>query len=278
MYSPGYGITSAGLNAATGSYGSTYFGEEAGNSGYSNTIIGSYAGDKNNASGCVFIGSSAGRSNTNGGSNVFIGVSTGFSNTTSSNNTFLGSYSGNKNTTGHSNTFFGYRSGFSNISGFGNVFIGINAGYNELSSNKLYIDNSNTTTPLIYGDFNTNKVGINTNQLPNSVGGANTSAYGLYVKGGILTEEVRVRNGWADYVFADDYVLTPIYEVESFISKNKHLPNVPSAKQVEEDGLSLGEISKIQQEKIEELTLYIIDQQKQLDELKKQVQELLKTK
>ena len=148
-----------------------------------------------------------------------------------------------------------------------NVFIGSNSGANELGSNKLYIDNIATATPLIYGDFSSNKVGINTNHLPNNVGGANTSAYGLYVRGGILTEEVRVRTGWADYVFDKNYELLSIHEVERFIAKNGHLPNVPSATQVENQGIELGDITRIQQEKIEELTLYIIKIQKQVDAL-----------
>lgn len=120
------------------------------------------------------------------------------------------------------------------------------------------------------------KVSIGTLNMPTTVGGANISSYNLFVKGGILSDEVRVRTGWADYVFDDTYVLTPLYEVEAFINENNHLPNVPSATTVEEEGLSIGEITKIQQEKIEELTLYIIAQQKQLDELKKQVELLQK--
>ncbi len=111
------------------------------------------------------------------------------------------------------------------------------------------------------------KVGIGTENTPSIVGSADISAYKLYVKGGILTEEVRVRTGWADYVFADDYDLKPLSEVENFISENKHLPNVPSSQQVEEEGISLGEICKIQQEKIEELTLYIIEQNKRIEAL-----------
>ncbi|VXB91761.1 conserved exported hypothetical protein [Flavobacterium sp. 9AF] len=111
------------------------------------------------------------------------------------------------------------------------------------------------------------RVAIGTENTPATIGAANLNAYKLYVKGGILTEEVRVRTGWADYVFADDYHLKPLAEVENFININKHLPNVPSAKQVEEEGVSLGEITKIQQEKIEELTLYIIEQNKRIEAL-----------
>ena len=109
------------------------------------------------------------------------------------------------------------------------------------------------------------KVGVGTTEFPEYLGTLDIRAYKLFVRGGILTDEVRVRTNWADYVFASDYTLKPLAEVENFIAKNKHLPNVPSAKQIEEEGLSLGEIAKIQQEKIEELTLYIIELNKKLE-------------
>ncbi len=132
----------------------------------------------------------------------------------------------------------------------------------------LYVGPSN-------GVGTTGKVGIGTLQTPNTLGAINLSDYSLYVKGGILSEEVRVRTGWADYVFNSDYKLKSLEEVETFIEKNKHLPNVPSASRVEEDGLNLGDISRIQQEKIEELTLYIIQQNKRLKLLEEKIETLL---
>ncbi|EOG6896206.1 hypothetical protein ACLH3T_001557 [Flavobacterium psychrophilum] len=102
--------------------------------------------------------------------------------------------------------------------------------------------------------------------------------YKLSVKGRIRAEEVKVYNTWADYVFNKDYKLTPLAEVEKFIKENKHLPNVPSAKEVTEKGLELGEMAKIQQEKIEELTLYLIQQNKEIQELKTQVKVLMNKK
>jgi hypothetical protein len=150
------------------------------------------------------------------------------------------------------------------------VFLGYYAGGQELGSNKLYIANSNTTTPLIYGDFTASKLTFNgktsigTANFPDSVGSADISNYKLYVKGGILTEQLRVRTGWADYVFHDHYQLRSLEEVEHFIRNNKHLPNVPSASEIEEQGLNVGDISRIQQEKIEELTLHLIEQNKLL--------------
>lgn len=116
-------------------------------------------------------------------------------------------------------------------------------------------------------------LGIGTSSF---VDGANT--YRLSVKGKIRAEEIKVYNTWADYVFANNYLLKPLSEVEKFIKENGHLPNVPSATEVKENGLELGEMSKIQQEKIEELTLYLIDQNKQIETLKLQVQLLLEKK
>src|SRR5690606_30422515 len=160
-------------------------------------------------------------------------------------------------------------------------------------------DNSNTAIPLIWGDFALDqlkfngKVGIGNSfgNFPTTAGTVNVSAYSLFVNGGILTEEVRVilKAQWADYVFEEDYNLPKLEEVETFIKENKHLPNVPSAKEVTENGIELGEIATIQQEKIEELTLYIIEQNKlnkeqseqlkqqqsEIDELKDQVKLLL---
>ena len=96
--------------------------------------------------------------------------------------------------------------------------------------------------------------------------------YKLFVTGGILTDEIRVvlssGNTWADYVFKDDYILKPLAEVETYIKEKGHLPNVPSEKEVKEDGINLGEMVKIQQEKIEELTLYIIEMNKEIQKLK----------
>jgi hypothetical protein len=80
---------------------------------------------------------------------------------------------------------------------------------------------------------------------------------------------VALSANWADYVFNEDYQLLPLEELQNFISKNKHLPGIPTAKEVKEEGIELGEMNKKLLEKVEELTLYILDLQKQVDELKK---------
>ncbi len=87
----------------------------------------------------------------------------------------------------------------------------------------------------------------------------------LAVNGNILAKKVRVSQNWADYVFDPAYLLKPLAEVDNFIQANKHLPGMPSAKEIEAKGLDLGEITKQQQVKIEELTLYAIRQDKNKD-------------
>lgn len=97
-------------------------------------------------------------------------------------------------------------------------------------------------------------------------------SYGLYVKTGILTEKVKVAilnsANWADYVFAEDYHLRPLSEVESFVKKEKHLPGVPSAQQMADNGLDVATMDAKLLEKIEELTLYVLQLSKEIEALK----------
>ena len=79
--------------------------------------------------------------------------------------------------------------------------------------------------------------------------------------------EIRVETGWCDYVFANDYKLRPLKEVSAFIEANNHLPNIPPAAEVESEGLAVGNMTMRMMEKIEELTLYLIQQDKQLQAL-----------
>lgn len=79
---------------------------------------------------------------------------------------------------------------------------------------------------------------------------------------------VRLAEDFPDYVFEDDYVLMTLDELKEFIDKNGHLPNMPSSTEVAEKGADLGEISRVLVEKVEELTLHILELQNQIDELK----------
>lgn len=482
----------------SGSY-SSYFGYYAGSSNHSyyNTFIGSYSGqehysgDKNTFIGSysgrgyslgsqnIFVGYKAGYgydymgyADGNGNNNIYIGNESGYNNMSGSNNLIMGYQAGygisSPNAAGSGNVFLGYRSGYRNSNGNNNVFIGYQAGYNETGSNKLYIDNSNTTTPLIWGDFSNDFVNINgefgvggetvidqngayfysngysntskfgasldgfgidaqnsgdidllvlenktytsnlelgylgtailstnsTNQdliiNPNGSGntvvvgktetdnlqinnlnpststkvlvadasgnvyynnvvtdtertnwntafgwgnhadagyltsfteadpefnasdaksitaidianwnnafsiwqkdpingtyyngnvaigtsftGFPTGNYNLFVEGGIISNEVRVLTKalWYDFVFAPDYQLRPLSEVEQFIKQNRHLPDIPTAEEVAKEGIDVGEMNAKLLLKIEELTLYTIELEKQVKTLQQQ--------
>ncbi len=109
------------------------------------------------------------------------------------------------------------------------------------------------------------------------------AGYKLRVYGKVIAEEVRVqlKAAWPDYVFSKNYKLRSLNEVEAYISANNHLPNLPAAAEVEKSGIALGEMQTKMMEKIEELTLYIIDQEKRLkiieDENIKVKEQLAKT-
>ena len=142
-----------------------FLGSEAGNSTVSsfpkyNVSIG-FAAGKNATTGdrSVFVGASAGKDVTTGRWNTFVGTNAGISATTGIGNVIIGSEAGTTVTSGHYNTFLGFQTG-SSASGSGNVFLGRDAGFSETGSNLLYIENSNSSTPLIWGDFSANRVGI----------------------------------------------------------------------------------------------------------------------
>lgn len=116
------------------------------------------------------------------------------------------------------------------------------------------------------------KVHIKTNLSPGTSGTvlvAENSARKLLVldnSGLLRAREIKVDvQAWPDYVFEEDYVLMPLAEVEQFIEQNGHLPNVPSAEEMELEGMNVLETNKLLLEKIEELTLYMIKQQKTIE-------------
>ncbi|WP_130733477.1 hypothetical protein [Flavobacterium sp. J27] len=103
------------------------------------------------------------------------------------------------------------------------------------------------------------------------------SGYKLAVGGKIIAEELKVQlqsAPWPDYVFANDYSLPTLQEVELHIQENGHLANMPSACEVQENGIEVGEMNRLLLEKVEQLTLYTINQQKQLDNQTKEIETL----
>ena len=96
----------------------------------------------------------------------------------------------------------------------------------------------------------------------------NGDLYKLTVNGKVRAHAVKVYTTWADYVFGDNYILPPLSEVENYIKQNGHLKDIPSAEEVEKNGIELGEMNKLLLQKIEELTLYTIELKKEIEVLK----------
>jgi len=212
----------------------TFYGLDAGKNtlGNYNSFFGRSAG-KTNVTGVfnTFIGYASGFSNT-GNYNTFIGDESGRDHTSGSYNTFLGMDAGEGQTIGNYNTFIGYGAGLYNASGGGNVFVGYKAGANETGSNKLYIDNFETSNPLIYGEFDNDIVTINgkfaigtktpsypmelkttgrnaTFIMQRSDGGAlnfvnATSAYGQFGTGNNYPVRILVNQAWKMQLNADN--------------------------------------------------------------------------
>lgn len=272
FFGPSAGIASTG-NANVGIGANSL---KANTTGYSNMGVGAYSLEKN----------------IDGFFNTAVGSNAIGNNTSGDNNLGLGAASLRLLATGNNNTAIGVYSGF-NALGSGNMFLGYQAGYNETGSNMLYLANSNTANPLMKGNFDTDWLRIN---VGSATGTANTAAtasyvaignfdpatpmaiptgYRLVVEQGILTEKIKVAlksttvgGDWSDYVFEDSYKLLPLEKVEKFIKDNKHLPNVPSAEEMLSNGNDLIKTDAKLLEKIEELTLYMIELNKEIKALK----------
>lgn len=131
-----------------------------------------------------------------------------------------------------------------------------------------YFDDERWRTHMVL-DHETGALAIGTNPRPNG--------YKLMVDGKVLCEELKVQlsQNWPDYVFSSDYELMPLSEVEQHIDAKGHLPGVPSAATVEEEGgVAVGEMQRKLLEKVEELTLYLIDLEKKNKELTQRLETL----
>ncbi len=160
------------------------------------------------------------------------------------------------------------------------------------SSNSAFAGKSGINGPVLYG-FNggalgyTGAAGANPNGIAllwdatgavhvgkTSPQAATYSSAKLTVDGTFVAKEIYVvsqsSGNWADYVFKKDYKLMPLTEVEKYINQNQHLPNVPSATEVETKGQNLGELQVKQMEKIEEMYLYMIEVNKKVQKLEEE--------
>lgn len=159
-----------------------------------------------------------------------------------------------------------------NISILGNEFV---TGNLNVFGNTGVIGDLYTSGVFYAGTSNVTSLNVTGYTKMGAVTIPSGGGYMLYVGQGILTEKLKVANStdamnWSDFVFNKEYKLRSLYDVESYINTNKHLPEIPSAKEVAADGIDVASIDAKLLQKIEELTLYVIQQQKEIDELKKE--------
>lgn len=283
-YSALNSVTEGAFNTAIGFSALRY-----NTTGSSNTAIGSGAlqisttGNYNTANGWgtllfnttghdnTAIGALALRGNTTGIYNTANGADALRNNSLGSFNVAIGALALRVNISGNNNVALGDSAGYKSL-GNGNIFMGKRAGYFETGSNKFYLGNDSNKT-IIYGDLATGQLLLGSMQ---PTGYTFKGTRTLNVFGGIIADSVRVApsSDWADYVFADNYQLKSLCELETFIKINKHLPNIPSAKEVAVNGIELGDMNAKLLAKVEELTLYLLQQQKEIDELKKLIKKL----
>ncbi|RKS97461.1 hypothetical protein [Chryseobacterium defluvii] len=238
-------------------------------SGTYNTAVGMNAlenfksGDGNTSvgTGSMALGNLIGNNNVGLGLNVLRYLNSG------NNNVAIGADSYRALATGSNNVSLGFSNARYITSGNNNIFIGSNiTPYNTTSpNNELNIGN------WIVGNNGTIGIGTFTNQLPADGVASDGNKYKLFVKDGIKTEKVKVdvssANGWADYVFEKDYKLLPLNDLEKYIAQNGHLPEVPTTEEAMRNGIELKEMNILLLKKIEELTLYMIEQQKRIEAL-----------
>jgi len=185
-------------------------------------------------------------------------------NQTGSSNTAVGYYTLPNNQVGSNNTVIGHNSGGGIFSGNGNTIVGANVtGLASSLSNTIILADGTGNQRLVIDSNGKTRIGIASLSTPGS--------YKLYVEQGILTEKVVIAiansTEWADYVFSPEYRLAPLSEVAKFVSENHHLPNVPSATEVVKSGVNLAAMDAKLLEKIEELTLYIIQLESRINSL-----------
>lgn len=263
--------------------------------GFNNTALG-YGALLNNTTGLknVAIGNNAGKGNTTGSFNIAIGTDAVFNSPTESNQLNIG------------NIIYGKSLPTGTLTSRGSIGIGNKTPTKLL---EIGVDDAAATAPLlqVHGGaiFNNNsnsiptQVSINTGARPDSfslvVGGttfignwstaestpaivkaSNRKLASLWVQTGIVSENYRTApvGAWADSVFKNGYQLPSLSEVESFVNKNKHLPGIPSEDEVKENGYSLNELNVDFLEKIENLMLYSIDQDKKITAMQKQLSDI----
>lgn len=228
-----------------------------------NAFIGAYSGYLNKTGNLnTYLGADAARYAISSSHNTIAGYSAGYY-STASRNVILGAYAKRNKSAGEHNVMIGRSSGY-NSAGSYNVFLGYQAGYSESDSSKLYIENTSSSSPLIYGEFDNDIVtingnlGVGTSDVPDSIS--------LLVDSLIIAKEIAIKpNSFPDYVFEEDYELASLSDLEKSIEALGHLPGLISSEEAINQGFDSGDLSMMLLQKVEELTLYLIALNNELD-------------
>ena len=294
--SNGSGNVFIGTNAGYNSFAdfNSFVGNEAGysnTSGINNAFLGYRTGYANTTgSSNTFLGWRSGRVNTTGSSNTFVGSEAGVASTTGVGNTFVGQQAGYNVTTGNHNIIIGPKSGTAVTTSDDNVLIGYNSQADDGLYNATAIGSGTRvaiSNALILGNQANVGIGTSAPMARLEVVSESPDASGLRLtnltsqskstqvadqfltvneKGDVVKAryQLRISNAseWSDNVFVPGYQLRPLASVAAYIGQHGHLPGVPSAAQVVKAGVDLVKMNATLLEKVEELTLYSIQQEK----------------
>ncbi|WP_431608606.1 hypothetical protein [Chryseobacterium sp. 'Rf worker isolate 10'] len=267
----GRAITTGGSNTAIGS--NAMINGMAGNSNTalgSNSLNGFGTMTENTALGSAALARYNAVTTDNVAANTAVGAGSMANLMNGINNVSVGKRAMQSMSNGTNNIAIGTHTADNLSQGQNNIFIG-----STVKATSTFVDNELNIGNWIIGTNGTIGIGQFTTLLPADGIAADGEKYKLFVKDGIKTEKVKVdiaaNNGWADYVFEKDYKLMPLKEVEQFINKNGHLPEVPTTEEAIKNGIELKEMNILLLKKIEELTLYTLEQQRRIEALEQKV-------
>jgi len=301
------GNTSGGYNTAlgymglfsntTGSYNTTYGFQSlySNNTGTNNTANGYTAGfDNTSGIGNTFIGYNTGRGVTTGNYNTIIGGSVTGLSSSLSNNIIIADGQGNQRINVNSSGYVGigtasptaqlHTTGTVLFAGLAlnssptNVIVSDASGHIGYAPASSFAGSGGGGSGTSYWTASGANV-YNSNTGVVIIGNVPTTLFSdanlkLAVNGDIYSQKLVVTTtGWSDYVFDPGYKLIPLRELEAFVNKNRHLPGIPSASEVEKDGIDVGANQNALLKKVEELTLYTIEQGKKMEEQQKTIEE-----
>ncbi|MDB5008358.1 MAG: hypothetical protein JWP45_2751 [Mucilaginibacter sp.] len=239
--------------------------------GSSNTASGIYSmmqnttGSYNTAQGVYSL-----RQNTTGGYNTALGERSLYNNSTANFNTAVGDSALVFNTSGLNNIALGSQAGLNVTTGNNNIIIGRSVNVLDgTANNQLFIGNGNK----VWLKGTAGAMGIPGSLTIGTDSTGNTylpTGYSFAVNGKAMATSVvvQLRNGWPDYVFKPNYQLTSLQELKKYVEKNNHLPEMPSEMQIAKEGLNIGDANRILTKQVEELTLYLFEKDKEINQMR----------